>query len=51
VDALAAALIHWLENEADRRQAGDAGRQLVVDNRGALERLLGLLAPLLEKAP
>jgi len=51
VEALAAALIHWLENEADRRQAGDAGRRLVADNRGALERLLGLLAPLLEKAP
>lgn len=49
VEALAAALIHWLEDEADRRQAGDAGRQLVADNRGALERLLGLLAPLLEK--
>ncbi len=47
VEALASALIHWLENEADRRQAGDAGRQLVVANRGALEQLLTLLSPLL----
>jgi len=49
-DALAAALIHWLEDETDRRQAGDAGRQLVADNRGALERLLTLLEPLLKNS-
>lgn len=51
VDAhtLATAVQHWLGNDAERRRAGEAGRQLVAANRGALERLLALLTPLLKK--
>jgi 3-deoxy-D-manno-octulosonic-acid transferase len=47
-ETLAAAVIHWLGDAEDRQRAGEAGRQLVAANRGSLERLLGLLSPLLD---
>jgi 3-deoxy-D-manno-octulosonic-acid transferase len=44
---LAEAVAHYLENPNARFEAGEAGRKLVEENRGALERTLKLLAPLL----
>ncbi len=45
--ALAAAVTRLLGNDGDARRLGEAGRQLVLDNRGALERLLELVEPLI----
>ncbi len=44
---LADALAKLLADESLRRDLGGRGRSVVQANRGALERLLGLLAPLL----
>ncbi|WP_341707850.1 lipid IV(A) 3-deoxy-D-manno-octulosonic acid transferase [Halopseudomonas sp.] len=38
--ALAAAVQDWLQDDAARQRAGQAGQSVVVDNQGALERLL-----------
>jgi 3-deoxy-D-manno-octulosonic-acid transferase len=45
---LAEAVAAYLENPNARFEAGEAGRKLVEENRGALERTLKLLAPLLQ---
>ena len=45
---LAAAVADWLDDPAAARQAGDSGRSILEDNRGALERLLTLVRPLLD---
>jgi 3-deoxy-D-manno-octulosonic-acid transferase len=39
-DELAATLAEWFDNEELRREAGEAGRQVVARNRGALENIL-----------
>jgi 3-deoxy-D-manno-octulosonic-acid transferase len=44
---LADAVAAWLSDPEARRHAGEAGRQLVADNRGALDRTLALLPPAL----
>jgi len=48
-DSLAAAVSHWLSHADERHSAGERGRQWVVSNSGALERVLDLLAPMLER--
>ena len=48
MDARAAeAATRLLSDPALRKERGDAGRRIVAENRGALERLMGLLEPLL----
>lgn len=47
---LAAYVIALLHNPEERRRRGGAGRQVVENNRGTLERLLELIAPLLAPA-
>ena len=46
-DGLAGATITLLEDSAKRQQLGAAGKQLIGANRGALDRLVALLEPLL----
>ncbi len=46
-DALAPALVRLLGDAKERARRGEAGRQAVASNRGALQRLMSLLAPLL----
>lgn len=48
--SLAAALEAWLADGPARREAGEAGRRVVEANRGAVERTLALLAPVLGPA-
>jgi 3-deoxy-D-manno-octulosonic-acid transferase len=44
-----AAEVSWLlGDEAERRKRGEAGRQAILANRGALDRLLGLIDPLID---
>ena len=50
-EALAEAVKALLSDPARRRECGDAGRRIVAENRGALERLMGLLQPLLAEFP
>ncbi|MHB1872962.1 MAG: lipid IV(A) 3-deoxy-D-manno-octulosonic acid transferase [Steroidobacteraceae bacterium] len=45
---LADCMIAWLRDPLERARVGTAGREAVAENRGALERLLALLDPLLE---
>lgn len=45
--ALAECVIGWLGDPAERARIGALGRAVVAGNRGALERLLALIAPLL----
>jgi 3-deoxy-D-manno-octulosonic-acid transferase len=45
-DALARAVGALLSDPAEARRMGEAGRRIVLDNRGALARLLELIAPL-----
>ena len=47
---LAATLAGWLADAAARTAAGERGRLAVARNRGALDRLWTLLAPLLPRA-
>jgi 3-deoxy-D-manno-octulosonic-acid transferase len=47
-ETLATAVIHWLGDAEARQRAGEAGRQLVADNRGALARLLEQIASYLD---
>lgn len=42
-EELAQCLIHWLRDASERSQFGERGRELVNRNRGALQRLLGLV--------
>jgi len=49
--ALAACVGRLLADGAARRSAGERGRAAVSANRGALERFLALLAPLLRPGP
>ena len=46
-DELVEAVSDLLENPDEARRLGDAGRRLLEENRGALQRLLVLLEPLL----
>jgi 3-deoxy-D-manno-octulosonic-acid transferase len=46
---LARAVTRLLGNFADAKRLGEAGRQLVLDNRGALDRLLELVEPLIAR--
>jgi len=48
---LARAWDDWLRNPLDARLRGDRARQLVADNRGALDRTLDLLRPLFFRRP
>lgn len=47
--ALAQAVEHFLNSHAARVRYGEAGYEVLVENRGALDRLLALLRPYLEK--
>lgn len=49
--ALAPALIRYLEDPNLRFAAGEAGKRMVAENRGALEKTLDRLARLLPAAP
>jgi len=46
-DELALSIRAWLDDEEARRRAGEAGRQVVERNRGALARTMALLEPFL----
>ena len=48
---LADAAAALLSDPALRQERGDAGRRIVAENRGALQRLMGLLEPLLAEFP
>ena len=47
---LAAHVIALLRNPEERKLRGGAGRQVVENNRGTIERVLELIAPLLSPA-
>ena len=47
VQALARQVTDWLSDASERSRVGEAGRALVENNRGALERLMGLVERLL----
>ena len=47
---LSAAVSGLLEDTPRRRELGERGRRVALENRGALERLLALIAPLLDDA-
>ncbi|MCU7937606.1 MAG: lipid IV(A) 3-deoxy-D-manno-octulosonic acid transferase [Candidatus Thiodiazotropha sp. (ex Dulcina madagascariensis)] len=47
-DALATQIIHWLSDASERSRVGEAGRELVEQNRGALDRLVRLVEGLVE---
>jgi len=42
-DDLAQRIVQWLTDEPARRRAGEAARQMVLDNQGALKRSLDLI--------
>ncbi len=42
-EELAGVMSHWLSDASLRASAGEAGRHMVAQNRGALDRLYGLL--------
>ncbi|HEX2138634.1 MAG TPA: lipid IV(A) 3-deoxy-D-manno-octulosonic acid transferase [Woeseiaceae bacterium] len=44
--ALARSVLRLLGNAAEARRLGEAGRRIVLENRGALERLMELVGPL-----
>lgn len=48
VAELSERLLLWLTDAAERARLGENARQAVEDNRGALERLLGLIDPYLD---
>jgi 3-deoxy-D-manno-octulosonic-acid transferase len=50
VEALAAQVSRWLSDASLRSRVGEAGRELVDKNRGALERLMRLVERLLEQS-
>lgn len=49
--ALAAALLRCFADDGDATRRGDAGREMVLQNRGAVQRSLALLAVLLPPVP
>jgi 3-deoxy-D-manno-octulosonic-acid transferase len=48
VDALSQQITRWLSDASERSQIGEAGRELVDKNRGALDRLTRLVEQLLD---
>jgi 3-deoxy-D-manno-octulosonic-acid transferase len=48
VDALAQQITQWLSDASERSRIGEAGRELVDKNRGALDRLTRLVEQLLD---
>ncbi|MCU7891779.1 MAG: lipid IV(A) 3-deoxy-D-manno-octulosonic acid transferase [Candidatus Thiodiazotropha sp. (ex Ustalcina ferruginea)] len=48
VEALAGQVTRWLSDASERSRIGEAGRELVEQNRGALDRLTLLVGRLLE---
>ncbi|MCU7878782.1 MAG: lipid IV(A) 3-deoxy-D-manno-octulosonic acid transferase [Candidatus Thiodiazotropha sp. (ex Lucinoma borealis)] len=48
VEALAGQVTRWLSDASERSRIGEAGRELVEQNRGALDRLTRLVGRLLE---
>lgn len=49
--ALGAVWRHWIDDPADAASTGAAAAALIEENRGALDRTLALLAPVLARAP
>jgi 3-deoxy-D-manno-octulosonic-acid transferase len=47
VEALAEQVTKWLSDASERSRVGEAGRELVEKNRGALDRLTRLVDRLL----
>jgi 3-deoxy-D-manno-octulosonic-acid transferase len=47
VEALAEQVARWLSDASERSRVGEAGRELVENNRGALDRLTKLVDRLL----
>src|ERR1041384_693524 len=50
-DEVASAFGKLLENEDERKEVGRRARQLVIDNQGAANRTIELIAPLLSSKP
>jgi len=50
-EALLAAVRRLVDDGAERARRGDRGRQHVAGNRGALQRLLALLQPIISRVP
>jgi 3-deoxy-D-manno-octulosonic-acid transferase len=50
-DEVAYAFAKLLENEDERKELGRRARQLVIDNQGAANRTIELIAPLLSSKP
>jgi 3-deoxy-D-manno-octulosonic-acid transferase len=50
-EQLAEVLRQWLSDASRRATAGEAGRQMVERNRGALDRLYSLLLERLQQEP
>jgi 3-deoxy-D-manno-octulosonic-acid transferase len=50
-EELAAEIGACLRSSELRRQRGAAGRHILDSNRGALDRLIGLVMPLMESSP
>jgi 3-deoxy-D-manno-octulosonic-acid transferase len=48
-EALAQALLTWLEAPSLAHQAGESGRRAVAANRGAVDRLVAMIEPLLSR--
>ncbi|HEX6572815.1 MAG TPA: lipid IV(A) 3-deoxy-D-manno-octulosonic acid transferase, partial [Steroidobacteraceae bacterium] len=48
-DALARALLTWLEAPSLAHEAGESGRRAVAANRGAVDRLVAMIEPLLSR--
>ncbi|HET7203980.1 MAG TPA: lipid IV(A) 3-deoxy-D-manno-octulosonic acid transferase [Steroidobacteraceae bacterium] len=46
-EALGQALLEWVDAPAEAREAGARGRRAVAANRGAVDRLVGMIEPLL----
>lgn len=42
------AIIHWLKDDASRIKAGETGREIVIQNKGALQQLLATIKRHLE---
>lgn len=49
-ESLTAALRLWIDQPALRRQSGERAQQFVARNRGTLQRLLGIVEPLIAAA-
>ncbi len=50
-EALGETLLAWVDEPAAAREAGARGRSAVAANRGAVDRLLGMIEPLLSVSP